>query len=151
MRRLIDALCGGCVLLAAVQLPGAALDYVIRSDIGPPVVALGVVLAIACIALVAHRAVTGNWRVRTRLLPAAVVAFALAAGFAQLAPVVMSQAFSEVGDLGVLIPTPGRRTRDCRGAPLRCHDHVLNELGFRGTLARRDRPDDRLAVMIGDS
>lgn len=149
--RLLEAVSGGCALLAAIQLPGAILDYAIRSDIGPPEVLMGAVLSLAAITLIL-RCVTGSVRtIRFRGLDAAVVAFALAATFAELAPMIMSHAFVEVSDIGVLVPTPGRRQQDCRGVPRRCHEHVLNELGFRGPLARRVAPDAKLVAMIGDS
>jgi hypothetical protein len=138
-------------LLALVQLPGAMLDYFLRSDIGPQVMLMGFVLAVAALSWVADRIAYRRQPMHFRPAAAAAVALALTAVFAELAPLAMGHAFVEVPDLGVLIPTPGRHNRDCRGAPRRCHDHVLNELGFRGPLAHRPTPDAPLIAMIGDS
>ena len=149
--RLLDGICCGALLLAAIQLPGAILDYFIRSDIGPPEVLMGVLVLLAGVALILRRLISGAWAIRVRWLDAGVVAFALAATVAQLAPALMSLAFVEVSDIGILIPTPGHRQMDCRGFPRRCHEHVLNELGFRGRLAQRASPDGQLVAMIGDS
>jgi hypothetical protein len=41
MHRALEATCRGCLLLAFVQLPGALLDYFLRSDIGPPELLMG--------------------------------------------------------------------------------------------------------------
>lgn len=151
LHRALEASCGGCLLLALVQLPGALLDYFIRSDIGPPVVLMGLVLAAAALSGVVDRVAYRRQTMRFRPAAAAAVAVALTAAFAELAPLAMGHAFVEVPDVGVLIPEPGRHNRDCRGEPRRCHDHVLNELGFRGPLAHRPTPDARLIAVIGDS
>ena len=146
----LDALWQGCALLAAIQLPGAIFDYVIRSDVGPPTVLTAAVAVLAALSLLAHRVTSGTWRTRRRPVAAAAVGFGLAALFAQLAPALMRGVFVEAGP-DIILPAPGRRLEDCRGRPQRCHEHVLNELGFRGRLGRRNAPDDRLVAFIGDS
>jgi hypothetical protein len=151
LHRALEATCGGCLLLALVQLPGALLDYFLRSDIGPPELLMGVVLLAAALVWLVHRIAFRQQRMRFRPAAAAAVAVMLTAAFAQLAPLAIGYAFVEVPDLGVLIPTPGRHNRDCRGEPRRCHDHVLNELGLRGPLAHRQTPDAKLVAMVGDS
>ena len=151
IRRVLEALSAGSLLLAAIQFPGAVFDYFIRSDIGPPEVLMGVILGLAGATLVLRLLLGAVRAVRFRALDAAIVAVGLGAGFAQIAPLVMRHAFVEVSDLGIVVPAPGRRDRDCRGVPRRCHDHVRNELGFRGALARRSTPDAKLVAVIGDS
>src|SRR4029453_7432661 len=78
------------------------------------------------------------------------VACGLAAALAQLASLLVSHGVTEVSDVGILVPAPGRST-ECRGRPSRCHELVLNELGFRGSLAGHSTLDSQLVAFIGDS
>jgi hypothetical protein len=147
--RAILAICGwGCGLLAAIQLPGAILDSVIRGHIAGPLITAAVLVAVA-VALLWRRTEHG-WPHAGRAIAAVAFAFGLAAVMAQAQLLAMSHDLMEIADVGILVPAPGR-SNECRGQPERCHDQVLNELGLRGTLPIRATPQARLVAFVGDS
>lgn len=148
-RSVVEILAWGCALLAAIQLPGAVLDGVIRRAIGLPLISVGVLIAVAALLLrpFSRRTRPRGWR----LAGALAAAFAIAATLAQASTLLMTHEVVEVSDIGILVPVPGRRSTECRGQPRRCHEHVLNELGFRGSLPQRATADAKLVAFVGDS
>lgn len=148
-RTVLDSLGWGCVLLAMVQLPGALFDSMLRRQIAVPLIIVIVLFAVAAPLLwpFSRRTRPRGWR----LIGAAAVAFAIAAALAQAAPMRLAREVTEVDDIGILVPA-ARRTTECRGQPRRCHEQVINELGFRGAMPQRAQTADALLVaFVGDS
>src|SRR6185369_6203636 len=91
-----------------------------------------------------------GWPRGGRALAAVAVAFGLAAALTQVQLLAVSHDLQEIGDVGILVPAPGR-SNECRGQPERCHEQVLNELGLRGPLPARATQGARLVAFVGDS
>jgi len=147
----LDAFAAGCALLACVQLPGALLAFANRIEIALPQLLLAASLLLAMLAFAARRGIDARTKLSPRFAPSLAVAFAVAAAFAQLAPLYFGALLVEAPDAGILLPSPGIHRKECRGMPRRCDEFTLNELGLRGTLVRRATPDTRLVAFVGDS
>jgi hypothetical protein len=148
-RSIVEIIAWGALLLALVQLPGAALDSVIRKTVAAPATTAVLLFVAALLGLRWSSPVTPPRR--RRALAAVAAAFLLAALEAQIAGVLLLRRdVQTVSDIGILVPAAGLSTQ-CRGLPRRCHEIVINELGLRGPTPRRSTSDTRLVAFIGDS
>jgi hypothetical protein len=147
-RSILEVCAWGCGLLAAIQLPGAILDSVIRGHVAEPLITAVVLMSVAG-AILGRRRDYG-WPRAGRALAAVAVAFGIAAALTQVQLLALSHDLQEIGDVGILVPAPGR-SNECRGQPERCHEQVLNELGLRGSLPAPATPGARRVAFVGDS
>jgi len=138
----------GALLLALIQLPGAVFESFIRRGLGGAAIAALATLAVAGLVLwrwTSHTPPRGR-----RALAAGAAAFALAGLSAQVGLLLLRLEVQEVPDLGLLVPNSGHST-ECHGAPARCLDVVINDLGFRGARPPMPAPGTRRVAMVGDS
>jgi hypothetical protein len=148
-RSIVEIIAWGTLLLALVQIPGAALDSVIRKTVAAPATTAVLLLVAALLGLRWSSPVTPPRR--RRALAAVAVALTVAAVQAQIAgALLLRHQVQAVPEAGILVPAAGRSTQ-CRGLPRRCHEIVINELGLRGPTPRRATSDTRLVAFIGDS